>query len=233
MLIITRVTMTVMTEPQFSPEITEPQLDRWGEPPFGASDLELSELESLGVTPAFARLMREIKHMCYVLTSEWPSNPSPNYCSDVLCRLLGLWSPIEEGALTVSISEAARIATIIACFLPFKNDYPNPALMINVQLHKLKAALEVMFDLTPPGHLLLPWLLGVGGIWSVEPERSWFVGHLIAVADDLNILSYEDYKPHCVKIIWVEVFCDAPFRELWEEVVAKRDKQNLIDLDPW
>lgn len=228
------ITMTVMTEPQFPPENNEPKLfDRWGEAALAIIDPNAFELERLGVTASYARVIKEIIHMTKILTSDLPSDSEHNYCSEILSRLFYLRPPIEEGAMIVSISEAMRIATGILCLLPFKNDYPNPALMINVQLHKLKAALDVMFDLVPPGHELLPWLFGVGGLWSVEPERSWFVGHLITVADELDLKSYEEFRAYCVKVIWVDVFCDPTFRAVWEEVASKRDKYSMLDFDPW
>jgi hypothetical protein len=233
-----RITMTVMTEPQFPPETGgPPPFNRWGEAGLDVTDPNYYVLEDLGVTTSYARVIKEVRYMTLVLTSGLPGSVMPdfppNYCSDIQSRLHYLQPPIEQGALTVSISEATRIATGIACLLPFRNDYPSPALMINVQLHKLKNALDVMIDLAPPGHELLPWLLGVGGIWSVEPERSWFAGHLITVADDLNLNSYDDYRAFCVKIIWVENFLGPPFEALWDEVAAKRDKHNMVDLDLW
>jgi len=155
------------------------------------------------------------------------------YCTDVLNHFMYLPPPIEEGPLVAAMSDACRIAAAVLCFLPFRTEYPSPMLMFNAQLHKLITALEVVFDLVPPGHLLLPWLLMVGGIYAVQPERAWFVGHLATVADDLNIWSWEEMKPHVTKVIWVEIFCNDPFRELWDEVVRKREKLGLLDLDPW
>ena len=224
------ISMTVMTEPQFQPENIEPQPSHDKSDP--SSDPRLFQFERAGVSKAHAKIMREIRYMTYEVALHWPSNSAPTYCSDVLVRLLGLPPPVEEGPLVASVSECCRIATTVLLFLPFINDYPNPTLMINVQLHKLKAALENLL-LFAPLNSLLPWLLGVGGIYAAEPERSWFVGQLLIVASDLDIKSWEDFRPHLVKVIWVEFFCASPFRELWDEVATRRDNLQLVDLDPW
>jgi hypothetical protein len=99
--------------------------------------------------------------------------------------------------------------------------------MINVQLHKLKAALETMIKLAPSDHPLLPWLLSVGGIYALPVERGWFIGQLVSVVTDMKIRSWDDIKHHLVKVIWIEFFCERPFRELWEDVAQKLDTLNL------
>jgi len=48
----------------------------------------------------------------------------------------------------------------------------------------------------------------------------------------MRISSWEEMKPY-VMIIWIEIFCNEPFQELWEEVTAKREQLGLLDLDPW
>lgn len=221
--------MTVMTEPQFPPGVKKPQPCR--DLPNSTSDTPLFEFESLGVSTAHAKIMREIKFMTNAVSLHWPANATPNYCSDVLVRLLYLPQPVDDGPLVASISECCRLATAILCFLPFRNDYPNPTLMINVQLHKLKAVLETMIELAPSDHPLLPWLLSVGGIYALPVERGWFIGHLVSVVTDMSINSWDDMKPHLVKVIWIEFFCEVPFRELWEDVTKKLDTLDLVNLD--
>ena len=93
------------------------------------------------------------------------------------------------------------------------NAYPSHDLLINVQLHKLKASLETLLLLVPPDHALLPWLLSVGGILSPPLERKWFIGHLVITVSELNIKSWEEMKSHLVKAIWVEPICEVPFRD--------------------
>jgi len=130
-------------------------------------------LESLDVSKQHAKILRDIDYLCQELMLTWPIDPTPAYCSDVLNRFMYLPIPVEEGPLVANISDGCRIAAVILCFLPFRNDYPSPALMFNVQLHKLIRVLEVVLELASPGHLILPWLLMVGGIYATKPERDW------------------------------------------------------------
>jgi hypothetical protein len=103
--------------------------------------------------------------------------------------------------------------------------------MLNVYLHKLKLSLEDMLELASPTHPLLPWLLSVGGLIASPAERHWFVGHLVPVVTDMNINCWEEMKPHLVKVIWLELFCEGPFRELFDEVQTKR--ASIDELDLW
>ena len=67
----------------------------------------------------------------------------------------------------------------------------------------------------------------------MPPERSWFVGQLVSVTSLMGINSWSDMKPHVVKVVWFEYFCEPPFRELWDEVAAQRSALDVADLDPW
>lgn len=105
--------------------------------------------------------------------------------------------------------------------------------MINTMTHKLRSSLETMLSLAPPDHPLLPWLLSVGGIYSTVPERNWFIEQLVPVVEVVGIRSWEDMSPHLTKVIWMQYFCEVPFREFWEEVEAKRKDLELVDLNLW
>jgi len=105
--------------------------------------------------------------------------------------------------------------------------------MFNVQLHKLKANLEIMLEMCRQDHPLLPWILMSGGIFAQQPERGWFIGQLLAVSSDLGIYSWGAMLKHLESVIYIEYFCEIPFRQFWEEVVQKRSELDLIDLDPW
>jgi hypothetical protein len=214
-----------MTEPVFAPDTPEPL-----EPfPEWDSDPRLFSFESLGVAKAHAKLLRSLKFITTQTSISWPSCPDSPTCTDVLIRLANLAVPSTEGTLVASVSECCRIAAVLLCVMPY-NAYPSHDLLINVQLHKLKASLETLLLLIPPDHALLPWLLSVGGTLSQPILRKWFVGHLVTNVSELNIRSWEDMKSHLVKAIWVEPICDVPFREFWEEVVTKRDALELVEL---
>jgi hypothetical protein len=51
----------------------------------------------------------------------------------------------------------------------------------------------------------------------------------VSVVSEMNIKSWEEMKPHLVKVIWVEVFCESPLSELWE-VEAKRKVLELVEV---
>jgi len=200
--------MVVMTEPVFGPDTPEPL-----EPfPEWDSDPRLFSFESLGVAKAHAKLLRSLEFITTQTSISWPSCPDSPTCADVLIRLANLAVPSKEGPLVASVSECCRIAAVLLCVMPY-NAYPSHDLLINAQLHKLKASLETLLLLVPPDHALLPWLLSVGGILSPPLERKWFIGHLVITVSELNIKSWEEMKSHLVKAIWVEPICEVPFRD--------------------
>jgi hypothetical protein len=165
-----RTTMAVMTEPQFPPEPGELS-QMLSQPSARAPSPCITDFESLGVSPPFAIMVRgiqlAIRRVDIAINSE-----SPYFCSGQLThQLLYLPSPSDEGPLTRSISEACRWSCALAAFLPFVKAYPNPSLLINSVLHKLKASLADMLEVAPPDHALLPWLFSVGGLVAVPPER--------------------------------------------------------------
>ena len=124
-LLVSSVTMTVMTEPQFPP-ITSGRIITWSASETPNEPWQL-EFENLGVSTPHAQIMSEIKHMTRQLSGFLLPNAKAWNWSDSLNRLLYLPAPTHLGALISSVSEACRLATIILCFLSFKNDCPNPA----------------------------------------------------------------------------------------------------------
>jgi hypothetical protein len=186
----------------------------------------------MGVSMILSNFMEEIIWMVNQAVTLWPANPTPTHCSDVLFRLLALPSQTQGSPLVASVSESCRLAMVILMFLPYKNEYPSPKLMINVQLHKFKTALDIMLSLASPDHALLPWLLSVGGVCSSDPERKWVSGHLVSVVSDMDINAWGEMKSHLVKVIWSDLWCEEPFRESWEEVKSQRDILDNIDIGP-
>ncbi|KAG4431697.1 hypothetical protein IFR05_012821 [Cadophora sp. M221] len=228
------ITMTVMTEPQFfSPTKWQPLEDM----PDYSNTSSLFQYEDVGVSSTLACAIRELRVMTNNFTNPeyigWPAKPTPTLCSNILIRLLSIPIPRDQGPYVSCVSECMRLAAVMLCFLPFKNDYPSPELMINVQLHKLKANLETMLEIGQQDHPLLPWILISGGIFAQQPERGWFIGQILSVSSDLGIYSWGEMLKHLLSVIYIEYFCEIPFRQLWEEVVQKRLELDLVDLDPW
>lgn len=106
-------------------------------------------------------------------------------------------------------------------------------LMINVQLHKLKSNLEIILELGAADHPLLPWILISGGIFAQQPERNWFIGQLLSVTSYIGIYSWAEMIHYLESVIYIEYFCEIPFKQLWGEVVTKRSELDLVDLDVW
>ncbi|KUJ12249.1 uncharacterized protein LY89DRAFT_673249 [Mollisia scopiformis] len=218
------ISLTVTTELQFFPETPlEPLASddpiELAHEPHLAQDPRLFRLDNVGLSRDHVQVFKVLRYNTNRADIEWPDNAAPTKCSDIMARMMALPIPVDEGPVIASISESSRLAGVGLCCLPWKHDYPSPELMINTMIHKLRISLETVLNLVPSDHPLLPWLLSVGGIYSVQPERNWFVGHLVPVVVALQIRSWEDMRPHLTK--------------LWEEVEAKRKDLDLVDLDVW
>ena len=100
--------------------------------------------------------------------------------------------------MKIYISASCRYAATLDFFTPLGGSYPDPAMMINTPVHKLKAALTWILPPIDDARIeLLLWLLAVGGISAVNkgergifyeiPDYHWFVGQLVVLVADLNI----------------------------------------------
>ncbi|KUJ17158.1 uncharacterized protein LY89DRAFT_72922 [Mollisia scopiformis] len=150
----------------------------------------------------------------------------------LLQRLCHLKVRAGAGSTTAYFTEACRHATSLFLFLPFDNHYPDPTLVINSMLHKLKSALQHLVPASGPQARLLLWLLAVGGVTSVNlPERDWFIGHLVPIVAHLELRSWADFTSAMEGIIYVRKFLDGSFRELWDDVKFATDA--LAEQDPY
>jgi hypothetical protein len=119
------------------------------------------------------------------------------------------------------LSQASRYAAAIYLFLLFDNHFPDPTLLLNSLLHKLKSALDSILPCAGEVCYLVWWLLSVGGVVAAKlpAERDWFVSNLVETASDLDLNNWEDMKGCLKKVIWLEVINESPFQDLWQEVV--------------
>jgi hypothetical protein len=220
--------MTIMSEPQFPPdtELILSQLALDLPDTTVAWSLTQAELENSGLAKPFAELFMDMKHMIHDFVTIWPQKPHPTYCSHLLQRMLYLPSPKDSSSLEFGTSESCRFAVALQFFWPFQQEYPNPKLRTNVGIHKLKASLEVMIPYSNADQNLMAWLLFIGGAFAEEPERNWFVSELVAVAENLKILSWEEMHKILERYIWVDGFCEPQTRGFWEEVVYSRIRLN-------
>jgi len=122
-----RISMTVMTEPQFfSPTEWRP-LE--GMPDY-SNTTSLFQYEEVGVSSTLACAIRELRIMTNNFSNPeyigWPARPTPTLCSNILIRLLSIPIPQDQGPYIACVSECMRLAAVMLCFLPFQNDYPSP-----------------------------------------------------------------------------------------------------------
>jgi hypothetical protein len=158
--------------------------------------------------------------------------------NSLLQRLCHLKIQSPPDSSTAHYTEACRHALALFLFLPFQNHYPDPRLVLNSFLHKLKFALKnIVPNLGSQSRFLL-WLLAVGGVTALNvPERDWFVGHLVPVVAHLELRSWDAFVTALEGVVYIRNFLDGPFRELWEdvkfatEVLAEQDPYTNIILD--
>ena len=195
----------------------------------------------LGVDRATTDVMLEVEDLSRRYTppdsyssAEEATTVLSQFCS-VLQRLLSKLAPASynDKSWEFRISESCRYAAALHVFTPLSGFYPDPTLMINALVHKLKASLIWLLSPTKEErNQLLLWLLAIGGISAVKtgegstsikmPERRWFVAHLVVLVADLGIGSWEEFR-HLVKITWYDDFCEVSLGRLWEDVALRKE----------
>jgi hypothetical protein len=142
--------------------------------------------------------------------------------SSLVQRLLQLTPSMNENPDILALSESCRYAGALHVLFPLLANYPNPTLMVTALVHKLK---EFLAYLSPTYFLPSPvilWCLAVGGVSAYQmPERNWFVGHLVAVTQGLEIISWDEMRSSLKTVMSYAIFCEDSFRSVWNEVVAK------------
>jgi hypothetical protein len=186
------------------------------------------DLMSLGIDARMVSLMNEIQNLSRkFLQPVIKDSTADEIHSDVnsmLQRLLYLRFTPDENDASVYMSDAFRYASTIFLFLPFDCHFPNPALVLNSLLHKLKAAANNV--VTFPGvdcHFAI-WLLVIGGVISLNTaERGWLIGYLVPAVTQPGLISWEDMKQVLERVLWVQTINELKFRQLWEEVQSARE----------
>lgn len=150
----------------------------------------------------------------------------------LLQRLCYLKIRAPASSSTAKYTEACRNATALFLFLPFDNHYPDPTLVVNGMLHKLKFALKDLVPNVGSQSQLLLWLLSIGGVISLNlPERDWFVGNLVPLVAHLELRSWTEFTTALESVIYVQKFLDGAFRELWNDI--KFATEALVEQDPY
>lgn len=177
-------------------------------------------------------MLLAVQHVSWVITTH-ASYQSASASLIILTRLCNILSnllslpPTEETDLvSISISESARYGILLHVFSPWRGLPPDGTLAINDLLHKLKASLQPLLANNEPNELTL-WLLAVGGVSADGMiERTWFVGHLVAVTKELGLDDWHAVKSVLIRVIWHEKLCEMRHRKLWDEFDVRR---RLLD----
>lgn len=196
------------------------------------------DLELFGIEDRVINLMGKTRRIAEQLTSgnlgkaDTPDDLHWQFNS-LLQRLCHLQVEAHAESYTARITESCRHATALFLFLPFDNHYPDPRLVINTFLHKLKFALKNLVPNLGAQSRLLLWLLAVGGVTAFDtPEREWFVGHLVPIVAHLELRNWDNFSSILEGIVYIRgSFVDGQFRHLWEDV--KLATETLAEQDPY
>jgi hypothetical protein len=63
-------------------------------------------------------------------------------------------------------------------------------------------------------------------------KHDWFVGHFVVVVSELGIGEWEGpagLRSVLVRFVWHDIFCEGPFREVWEEVKERKEMLKLLE----
>jgi hypothetical protein len=183
---------------------------------------------SLGIDIRMVNLMNEIRNFSrkflQPVIKDSTADEIHSDVNSILQRLLYLKFAPDENGVSVWMSEACRYASAIFLFLPFDCHFPNPALVLNSLLHKLKSALNNMVTFQGVDCHLMVWLLVMGGAISLNTaERGWFIGFLVPTVTELGLNLWEDMKQVLERVLWVQTIDDLKFQQLWEEVQSARE----------
>jgi hypothetical protein len=146
------------------------------------------DLMSLGIDARMASLMNEIRNLSRkFLQPVIKGSTADKIHSDVnsmLQRLLYLKFTPDENDASVYMSDAFRYASTIFLFLPFDCHFPNPTLVLNSLLNKLKAAAKQCGNIPRSG--LSSHDLATGDWWgSISQYRgTWLVHRLSCPGGD-------------------------------------------------
>jgi hypothetical protein len=194
------------------------------------------DLEDLGVNDTVASIIFDVKyfsqrfipHTDYVSADECLS--ALTFVCNTLQHVLSMPFLPSTSGTAESISEACRIAVALHVMTPWRGLRPDPILVINDLLHRLKACLGTIIASSRSNELLL-WLLFTGGVSALgTPERAWFEKHLVTVVVDLGLDRWEDVRGCLMKVIWHEILCERSYRKLWEEVKAWKEDLDWLEL---
>ena len=206
------------------------------ESPSSAQRTREVDFEMLGVDSTTSSILLDIEKLSrrYIATGAYASAEEAvsvlsHLCSD-LQQLLRLGGGAGAGSMLDPVSESCRFGAALHVFSPLSGYYPDPTLVSNTLVHRLKASLTSLMLSVGMGNPLLLWLLSVGGVSAPRmPERGWFVGHLVVVVGDLNIQSWAEMRQSLMRVTWHDSICEMSYGNLYQEVVSRAEALKLAD----
>jgi hypothetical protein len=194
------------------------------------SDLNVEEtvFETYGVEKTLCGLLSDVN----ILTMQISVNSNSSLAlegllllgrlTSVLQRLLQFVIPNNLSNPT-SLSEGCRHAGALHILFPLMGRYPDPTLMVNALVHKLKASL-IAYILSSDANPVLIWCLAVGAVSAYQiPEADWFIGHLTVTVAEMKIENWDEMRTHLTGVMSHAVFCDDSFQLVWDKVMVRRN----------
>jgi hypothetical protein len=142
--------------------------------------------------------------------------------TSVLQRLLQFSIP-DRLSSTDNLSESCRHAGALHILFPLMGRYPDPTLMVNALVHKLKSSL-VEYILSSDANPVLLWCLAVGAVSAYKmPEADWFIGNLVKTVAEMDIENWDEMRNYLIGVMSHAVFCDDSFQLVCTKVMARRN----------
>lgn len=237
-LLRSRFTFIIMTEAQF-PVVEEDHLDeryRDIEAQMYSASPDMIRFEDFIDDEASLRLLRQARIFCQRISMAAKDNSLPMPGEEGLHSKNGwllqrLNTKAPPGISRPALTECCRFATEIFLFFGFENHFPDPTLVINTLLHRLKESLNNVLPCSEKENVIVIWLLAVGAAAAANlpAERDWFVGYMIDTAADMELNSWDKMRASMKKVMWIDAMDDAPFREPWEDAMLIAQSQTTQD----
>lgn len=200
------------------------------------------ELISMGVNSNIAAVTHSVQHVSQLVpTHSYPTATTSLVILTRICNLLSYLLSIgpiadpsiaDAGALT---SESMRLCTLLHVFIPWRGLTPDGSISINLMLHQLISCLKLL--ISTPGwsaNTVMLWMFCTGAVGAEGlPERSWFVGHLAEMTEEMGIRNWDQVKAFVSQVIWHERLCARPYAKLWEEVSDRMEESGETSEKRW
>jgi hypothetical protein len=230
-----RVSMLVMGAPQF------PAKDDFGHgdgiSPIPQWQLASTDAEApgrifddLGINPALGGTLSRLKSIF-----QDPRHPNltntalhdlTNY---VIHRLLLLPPLIDGNAIQSAASECLRYAAALYMLIIHGTTYYSHTNLAHIIILQLRYHLMILAGTSYMHEPHIIWALSVGMVSTIGGEgHQWFVNETSAIAETLDLKTWEDVLMRLQSILWIRVPQEELFHQTWNEVfefVPKRRQQ--------